>query len=100
MIAGILESWKQDTSGSRSLVLEVQDISTAELEKLKTALLKMRGVTDVLVRSFSEGLADVNIQAKTDAQDLADSITKTKFTGFKLVLIESSMDRLEYRVVD
>lgn len=99
LIAGILESWQQDTSGSRNLVLEVQDISPAELENVKSALLKLRGVTDVLVRSFSGGLADVNIQAKTDAQDLADSITKTKFTGFRLVLIESSMDRLEYRVV-
>ena len=99
LIAGILESWKQDTSGSRSLVLELQDISPAELEKVKSALLKLRGVTDVQVRSFSGGLADVNIQAKTDAQDLADSITKTKFSGFRLVLIESSMDRLEYRVV-
>jgi len=98
LISGILDTWKRESSGARSLAMEVHDISPAELERLKANLESLRGVTEVIVRDFSNGSAEMNIQSKTDAQDLSSLIGKTKFSGFKLVLIESSTDRLEYRV--
>ena len=99
LISGILQTWQKETSGTRNLVVQIQDVSAGELEKIKTALERARGVTDVLVRNFSNGLAEINIQAKTDAQDLSDAISKTKISGFRLVLLDSSADRLEYKVV-
>jgi hypothetical protein len=99
LIGGILEAWKQESSGSRNLVVVVDGISPAELDKLKAAFLNARGVVDVVVRNFSSGTAEMNIQAKSDAQDLADIMAKKSYPGFHLVLQESSADRLEYRVV-
>jgi hypothetical protein len=78
--------------------MEVHDISSAELDRLKTTLQGLRGVTEVIVREYSDGEADINIVAKTDAQDLSDAIAKTKFPGFRVLLLSSSTDRLEYRV--
>lgn len=99
LIAGILETWQRESSGQRSVAMTVEDISPAELEKLKSVLEKTRGVSEVLVRNFDSGSADMNIQAKTDGVELSKNISKSNFPGFRLVLIQSSADRLEYRVV-
>lgn len=100
LASGILETWKQETSGDRSLAIVIHDISPAELKQVKDAFQRLRGVTDVMERSFSNGLADLDVRAKTDALELSSVIAKTSFQGFRLVLQESSADRLEYRVVD
>ena len=98
IIDGILQTWERESSGTRTLAMEVHDITSAELDRLKSSLEKLRGVTEVIVREFSDGSADLNIVAKTDAQDLSDAIGKARFSGFRLILLESSTDRLEYRV--
>lgn len=99
IMGGILEAWQQESSGTRNLVVVVDGISSSELDKLKAAFLSTRGVVDVIVRNFSSGTAEMNIQAKSDAQDLADTMAKKSVPGFRLVLQESSADRLEYKVV-
>lgn len=99
LIEGILDTWQKESSSTRTIALEVNDISTQELERLKASLEKMRGVSEILVRNFSGGSADISIQAKTDGQELSALIAKTPFSGFKLVLVQSSVDRLEYDVV-
>jgi hypothetical protein len=98
IIDGILQTWERESSGTRTLALEIHDITSSELDRLKVSLEKVRGVTEVIVREFSDGEADINIVAKTDAQDLSDAISNTKFSGFRLTLLQSSTDRLEYRV--
>ncbi|RPH74958.1 hypothetical protein EHM76_02590 [bacterium] len=98
LIAGILETWQRESSGQRSVAMTVDDISPDELEKLKSVLEKTRGVSEVLVRNFDSGSADMNIQAKTDGVELSKSISKSNFPGFRLILIQSSADSLEYRV--
>lgn len=99
LIAGILDAWQQESSGTRNLVVEIEDISPPELEKVKAALMSLRGVADVIVRNISQGTAEMNIQAKSDAPDLASDLAKKTFPGFRLVVVESAADRLEYRVV-
>jgi hypothetical protein len=100
IIDGILQTWQKESSGTRTLALEIHDISPAELDQFKASLEKMRGVTEVFVREFSNGSAELNIEATSDAQDLSAIISKTRFKGFRLILLESSTDRLEYRVTD
>lgn len=99
LIAGILDTWQRESSGDRSLAMAVEDISPSELDNLTGALQKMRGVTEVFVRNFDSGIADINIQAKTDGEELSKAISKASFPGFRLMLIQASTDRLEYRVV-
>jgi hypothetical protein len=99
LISGILETWKKESSGTRTLALDINDITTAELDRVKGTLEKMRGVTEVMVRNFSNGSAELNIQAKTDGQELSQAISKASFGGFRLVLVEATPDNLEYRVV-
>jgi hypothetical protein len=99
LIEGILDTWQKESSGTRAIVMSVNGISTQELERLKSSLEKMRGVSEILVRNFSGGTADINIQAKTDGQELSAQIAKTPFAGFKLELVEASVDSLQYDVV-
>lgn len=99
LISGILDTWQKESSGTRTISLEVNDISAQELERLKSSLEKLRGVSEILVRNFSGGSADISIQAKTDGQELSALIAKTPFSGFRLVLVQASVDRLEYNVV-
>lgn len=97
---GIVETWKQETSGDRSLTVLVQDVHPAELKQVKDTLSRLRGVTEVMERSFSNGEAVLDVRAKTDALELSTLISRASFQGFRLVLQESSADRLEYRVTD
>ncbi len=99
LISGILDTWQKESSGTRTIAMEVNDISTQELDRLKTSLEKLRGVSEILIRNFSGGSADISIQAKTDGQELSALIANTPFSGFRLVLVQSSVDRLEYNVV-
>jgi Flagellar assembly protein T, N-terminal domain len=98
LISGILQSWQKESSGTRNLSMQLDGASSTDLNKIKISLEKIRGVTEVLVRNFSDGSADLDIQAKTDAQDLSAAIAKTVIPGVKLVLVEASVDRLQYRV--
>jgi hypothetical protein len=99
LMSGIVTAWQREASGVRSVAMEVNGISPQEVEKLKTTLEKMRGVTEVLVRNISEGSADLDIKGKWDAQDLSASIGKVTFPGFKMVLVESSLDHLQYNIL-
>ncbi|HET6268364.1 MAG TPA: hypothetical protein VFG11_11650, partial [Acidobacteriota bacterium] len=99
LIGGILEAWQKESSGSRLLAVEVDEVTPSELEQVKTALKSVRGVVDVIVRNFSHGTADIGIQAKTDAQELSDAMSKKSFSGFRLSLEESSADHVSFRVV-
>ena len=97
LIDGILQTWERESTGTRTLAMEVHDISSGELDRLKMALEKLRGVSEVIVREYTDGTADINIVSKNDAQDLSDAIRSSNF-GFRLMLLQSSTDRLEYRV--
>ncbi|HSE39504.1 MAG TPA: flagellar assembly protein T N-terminal domain-containing protein [Acidobacteriota bacterium] len=99
LITGILDQWQRESSGTRAIAMVVNDISPAELDRLKAGVEKLRGVAEVQVRNFSQGSADITIQAKTDGQELSALIGKTSFNGFKLILVDSSVDHLEYNVV-
>jgi hypothetical protein len=99
LISGILDTWQKESSGTRVVAFVVNDISPAELDRLKAGIEKLRGVAEVQVRNFSAGSADITIQARTDGQELSSLISKTSFPGFRLVLVDSSVDRLEYNVV-
>lgn len=99
LISGILDTWQKESSGTRALVMNIDDISSGEVDKVKATLEKMRGVTEVIVRNFSNGSVELNIQAKMDGQELSQAISKAAFGGLRLVLVESTPDSLEYRVV-
>lgn len=99
LISGILDTWQKESSGTRTLAMDIHDISPGELDKIKAGLEKLRGVTEVIVRNFSEGSAELNIQAKTDGQELSQAISKAAFGGLHLAAVEVSPDHLEYRVV-
>jgi hypothetical protein len=99
IIAGILESWQRESTGTRTLVVVLFDLSSEEAQDVKAGLEKIRGVTEVLIRDYTDGSAELNVQSRTNAPELAASIAKTKFPGIRLALLSSSADRLEYRVV-
>ena len=52
LIDGIFETWKKESSGTRQLLVQIDDISPGEVDKVKATLGKMRGVSEVSYATF------------------------------------------------
>lgn len=78
MTAGILEQWRRDVFQAGSYQIEVAGISFNDLSMLKEGVKRIRGVTDVQVRSFQSGHASVEVKYQGPAQELAEKIARMK----------------------
>jgi len=78
MTAGILEQWRRDVFQAGSYQLEIAGISFNDLSKFKEGLKKIRGVSDVQVRSFQSGHASLAVKYQGPAQELAEKIGAMK----------------------
>ncbi|MBN1104680.1 MAG: hypothetical protein JXL84_14780 [Deltaproteobacteria bacterium] len=78
MTAGILEQWRKDVFQAGSYQIEVAGISFNDLSKFKEGLKKIRGVSDVQVRSFQSGHASLGVKYQGPAQELAEKIGAMK----------------------
>jgi hypothetical protein len=93
MTAGILEQWRRDVFQAGSYQLEVVGISFNDLSMLKEGVKRIRGVTDVQVRSFQSGHASLEVKYQGPAQELAEKIGAMKsprpeIKGFQANTIE------------
>ena len=78
MTAGILEQWRRDVFQAGGYQLEVAGISFKDLSMLKAGVKKIRGVTDVQVRSFQSGHASIEVKYQGPAHELAEKIAAIK----------------------
>jgi hypothetical protein len=74
MTAGILEQWRRDVFQAGSYQLEVAGISFHDLAMFTEGVKKIRGVSDVQVRSFQSGHASIDVTYQGPAVELAEKI--------------------------
>jgi len=78
MTAGILEQWSGDISWPGNYQIEVAGISFNDLSMFTSDVKKIRGVSDVQVRSFQSGHASIEVKYRGQAQELAEKIGAMK----------------------
>jgi len=99
LIEQIVAKWseKATTSGEVRLVIsEVKFNQLVQFEKvLKT---EISGVEAVHRRSFEAGIATIDVQAKIDAQQLAEELATKKFEGFNVEVTGFTANRVDLKL--
>ncbi len=71
----ILDHWQEALSGRGELKLEIENVKFGDMDKIETALKKLKEVKDVN-SDFHNGVAEMSVQAEVVAKDLAKAISK------------------------
>jgi hypothetical protein len=99
IIEQILTKWgeKATTSGEVRLVIsEVKFDQLVQFEKaLKTQISRVEAVHR---RSFEAGVATIDVQAKIDAQQLAEKLATKTFEGFKVEVTAFTANRMDLKL--
>lgn len=78
LIEGIAQSWKKDVYVAGEFQLRIAGIDFATLARLKDALGEIRGVSEVVTRSFQAGSALLEVRFKGDIDRLASKVSEIK----------------------
>lgn len=86
LLEKVLAQWESEVSGPASVTLIVNNVKQAKsLRSLSQALKEqVRGVQDVRQRSFAKKTAELEVEIKGSAQDLADELESKQYQGFAL----------------
>jgi hypothetical protein len=84
LISQIINRWSQDVSGGTMIQVVISGIkSYKHLVKFKEMVQKkMRGVSGLYQRDFSSGVATLDFNISTTAQNLADELVVIDYGGF------------------
>ncbi|MDF1578509.1 MAG: hypothetical protein P1P81_08735 [Desulfobulbales bacterium] len=78
MIDAILEQWRKDVYQAATFMLNISQVSFAELDVIGKALGEIRGTGDIRTRSFQNGSAVVEVGFQGSINDLAAGIGSLK----------------------
>ncbi len=90
LLAKILAQWEGQVAGPSSVKLTLKNVGKSKFLKDISEVLRnqVRGVSDVRQRSFKSKVAELEIDIKGSAQDLAEELENKKFDGFAVEIDE------------
>jgi hypothetical protein len=99
IIDQITAKWTAETSGGQLTQITITGLgSMKELVKIKEFLKShVRGVQNVIQRSYEGGTAVLEVDAKGNAQAIGDELAKKDFPGFDLDLTSVSASTIEIK---
>ncbi len=99
LIDQILAKWTGETSGGQLAQITINGLgSMKELVKIKEFLKsQVRGVQNVIQRSYEGGVAVLEVDAKGTAQSIGDELAKKDFPGFDLDVTSATANTLEIK---
>jgi len=94
LLTKVLDRWSRDVSGASALNLTFNGVKKSkQLRLLKTYLTnEVRGVENVIQRSFKKGKALFEIKYKGSMQQLIEELEEKTFPGFAMSLEEMNAD--------
>jgi hypothetical protein len=97
LVEQITAKWTAEMSGGQLIQLTIRGLSgMKDLIKIKEFLkTKVRGVQNVIQRSFDRGEAVLEVDAKTTAQQLGDELAAKPIQGLDLDVIAATGNTLE-----
>jgi hypothetical protein len=95
----ILAKWTGETSGGQLTQITINGLGNMkELVKIKEFLKSnVRGVQNVIQRSYEGGVAVLEVDAKGTAQSIGDELAKKDFPGFDLDVTGASANTIEIK---
>ncbi len=100
LIEQILAKWVAETAGTRQTLITVhglRDVSQLIMVKEYFSS-QLRGVQNVIQRSFSDGIAILDVSAKVSAQQIGDEVAISKVGGIILKVVGATANTLEIAV--
>jgi len=90
MMEKVIAQWSSEVSGPMSITLTLKNVKQAKSLRGLQQVLKeqVRGVQDVRQLSFKSKVAELDVEIKGSAQDLADELETKTFPGFALEVEE------------
>jgi len=98
-IEQILTKWSEKVTTSDEVRLVISKVKFNQLVQFEKALkTQISGVEAVHRRSFEVDVATIDVQAKIDAQQLAEELTTKKFEGFDVEVTGFTANRVDLKL--
>lgn len=99
LVEQITAKWTAETSGGQLTQITITGLgSMKELVKIKEFLKShVRGVQNVIQRSYEGGTAVLEVDAEGTAQSIGDELAKKDFPGFDLDLTSATANMIEIK---
>ncbi len=99
-ISGILEKWKEETSGTRMISLTAGGLNSKQIEEFKTALINsIRGIKEIYQRSFAGTTLQLDLEYEGNGTSLAAALENAKMKDFKIKLVSSDRDNVNLKIL-
>jgi hypothetical protein len=99
LIEQILTRWSEKATTSGEVRLVISEVKFNQLVQFEKALkTQISGVEAVHQRSFEAGVATIDVQAKIDAQQLAEELATKKFEGFNVEVTGFTANRVDLKL--
>src|SRR3972149_2528305 len=100
LIDQIITKWSGEVGGQTTVQLVITGIDFVSLNKFKTIIQsQVRGVLKLNQRSFTAGVAVIDIETRTNAQSMAEELAMKNFETFKVEIIGLSANKIDMRVI-
>ena len=100
LIDQIIAKWSGEVGGQTTVQLTVSGIDFVSLNKFKTIIQsQVRGVLKLNQRSFTAGVAVIDVETKTNAQSMAEELAMKNFETFKVEIIGLSANKIDVKVI-
>jgi hypothetical protein len=94
----IVKAWNDEKLRGIKIEVVLSGVNYSSLQKVKKSLKKLDGVTELNERSFDSPTATLDLTFKGDSKRLAEVISNTSFTGFRLEIIGRTPGKIELKV--
>ena len=94
LLTQVLDRWSKDVGGAAALNLTFNGVKKSKQLRLLKAFLtnEIRGVENVIQRSFKKGKALFEVKYKGSMQQLVEELEEKVFPGFAMSLEEMNAD--------
>jgi hypothetical protein len=98
LIRQILDQWRRDTGGMRTVGLHLTGISHEALNRLRQVMLEnIRGLEDIRIRDFAEGQAYLEAEYRGTGMELAKALESLEW-DMSIHLLGVTQNRLDARI--
>ncbi len=99
LIDQIIAKWSGEVVGQATVQLIISGIDFMALNKFKAVIqTQVRGVQKLNQRSFTAGVAVIDVETRTTAQAMAEELAMKNFETFKVEIIGLSANKIDMRV--
>ncbi len=90
LLKKVMAVWESEVAGPSQVKLTVKNVSKSRFLRAFSEVLRnqVRGVADVRQRSYKSKVAELEVDIKGSAQDLAEELEDKKFPGFAVEIDE------------